>query len=417
MFKGRMSLAKAAPVIVVLLAIALFATLLATRKSAPPLAAEKPAWPVTVQPALTGSHAPLVTLFGRVESPNQTRLIAAIDADIQQVFVRDGDHVAQGKLLVQLDDTEARLALKQRDAEYAEAQAQLQNEAIRHRNDQDALALEEKLLALAEQEWTRAQRLQKNQLTAQTRTDETRQNVVRQELAVEQRRLAVAEHTARRAQLEARVAKAEALRDLARRDLQHARITAPFAGRITRVAAAAGSHARPGEVMVELYQRDALEIRAPLPSRELPAIRAAMDAGQVLTARLSSPTGTTSGSEPLTLVRLGGSVKAGSVDAVFRLPASDHAYSVGQALKLELQLPAVADTLALPPEALYDDERIYRVVDQQLQAVTVQRLGITRDAEARERIILRAPELPPEAQILTTQLPHAVDGLRVSIVR
>ncbi|NOX76192.1 MAG: biotin/lipoyl-binding protein [Gammaproteobacteria bacterium] len=417
MFKGRISLAIVAPVIILSLAAAIFVALMASRPGTLPLTAEKPEWPVTVQTATPGDYAPLTTLFGRTESPSETRLIATISADIQQVPVRDGNEVAQGQLLVQLDDTETRLMLAQRKAEYAEAQAQLQNETIRYRNDQDALALEENLLTLAKQEWKRAQRLQKNQLTAQTRTDETRQNVVRQTLVLEQRRLAVAEHTARQAELTARVAKAKALRGLASQNLRHSRITAPFRARVTRVTAAPGGHAQPGDSLVELYELDTLEVRAPVPNRHLPAIRAALSNQQPLTASVLPSSGTPSNSGRLPLVRLSGSVKAGSVDAIFQLPPHDNTYALGEVLKLELQLPPLHNVLALPPEAVYDSERIYRVEDQQLRTVAVQRLGVTRDAQSRERMLVRAPGLSPDELILTTQLPHAIDGLKVSIVR
>ena len=64
---------------------------------------------VRTVPAEPGSHRPMVTLYGRLESPREASLAATINAFVDQVQVEEGQWVEPGQLLVQLDDSEVRL--------------------------------------------------------------------------------------------------------------------------------------------------------------------------------------------------------------------------------------------------------------------------------------------------------------------
>jgi hypothetical protein len=92
--------------------------------------------------------------------------------------------------------------------------------------------------------------------------------------------------------------------------------------------------------------------------------------------------------------------------------------SQGRFVRLELRLPEREGLIALPYEALYGVDRVY-VVDEQsrLRPVGVTRVGETRDAGGRARVLIQAPALPADAQVITTQLPNALDGLLVDVAR
>jgi hypothetical protein len=89
--------------------------------------------------------------------------------------------------------------------------------------------------------------------------------------------------------------------------------------------------------------------------------------------------------------------------------------------RLELQLPAVDDAIAVPRSALYGNDHVYRVSEGRLERVRVERLGESRGESQGElrgddrgsRLLLRSDALRPGDRIATTQLPNAVDGLRV----
>ncbi|NIM26880.1 MAG: hypothetical protein GTO67_07015, partial [Gammaproteobacteria bacterium] len=45
----------------------------------------------------------------------------------------------------------------------------------------------------------------------------------------------------------------------------------------------------------------------------------------------------------------------------------------------------------------------------------VQRVGERRDAESAAQVLVRSPELQSGDRIVVTQLPNAMDGLRVTV--
>ena len=70
-----------------------------------------------------------LALVGRVIVPSQASLGAQVSGTVVAVNVQEGDRVRAGEVLVQLDDSEARAALRQAEAALAEADA-LSNESV-----------------------------------------------------------------------------------------------------------------------------------------------------------------------------------------------------------------------------------------------------------------------------------------------
>ena len=89
--------------------------------------------------------------------------------------------------------------------------------------------------------------------------------------------------------------------------------------------------------------------------------------------------------------------------------------ALDQSVELALQLPALADSVALPYEALYGLDRIYLLENDRMHGVQVDRLGETRAGDGNRRVIVRSRELVPGARVIVTQLPNASDGLRVRV--
>ena len=84
---------------------------------------------------------------------------------------------------------------------------------------------------------------------------------------------------------------------------------------------------------------------------------------------------------------------------------------------LTLELPAQGLTIALPGSAIYGTHRVFKVVDQRLHPVTVERVGsLSRDGESL-LFLVRSEDLRAGDPILSTQLANAIDGLRVQIAQ
>ena len=401
------------PIVVLALGAAGFALLVNTKPKSQAAPRQESVWTVAVQSVEPRPLRPMLTLYGRVETPRRSRLKAAIEASVSRVPVREGQRVEEWQPLVILDDRESAALLAQREADVRDAEAALASELSRYQNDLTALGREKELLRLALAETQRAEDLVRRNLGSESQRDAAQQSLVRQRLAVESRQLSIADHTNRLAQMQARLVRAQAQRDIADLDHQHSRIVAPFTGRIARVSVAPGDRVRPGDTAVELYDLSGLEARAQIPETQLSVIRTALENGEDLVAQ-SHIDGRTI---DLRLDRLAGEVSRGSggVDALFQLRQDADWLAVGRFITLRLALSPQPDVVALPREALYGRDRVYRVVQDRLQPLTVERVGSRINPNGAEEVLVRSPALNKGDRLVTTQLPNAVEGLRVRI--
>lgn len=405
---------------ILLITIAVIAAMMAMRPEPPRVAPQERSWPVQTRTIAPQSLSPQLRLLGRVESPFTSTLTAGISATVDQVPVLEGALVAQNQLLVALDAQEATLLLRQAEADRGNLQAQINQERNRADFDRQTLAQQETLVAAAKRTLEREQRLTQSNLTSELRLDEARTNLASAELSLINQRLVVANQDARMDALKAQLARAEALVDQARLDLSRAEVRAPFPGVLTAVEASPGERMRIGDPILTLYAADSLEVRAQLPQRWLPQIRSVLAQEKQLDASAISG----DSSYELALARLAGRVNpgAGGVDALFRFAgdaaaiamAETGGLALGRSLDIILDLPPVDNVISLPVSALYGTNQIFRVVDGRLQGVFVELRG-DRFTEAGQQILVYSSELKDGDQVITTQLPNAVSGLRVDV--
>ncbi|MDD9883786.1 MAG: HlyD family efflux transporter periplasmic adaptor subunit [Gammaproteobacteria bacterium] len=419
-----------------------------------PLRAETRAPVVSVRAAEKVTAAPTLRVFGRVESPTRSVLTAGVEADVVEVAALEGDAVRRGQALVVLDGADADLQLRQRRAELADIDAQLDSETVRQRADIDALKTEEALLALRARAVDRAAQLARSRSGSEAALDQAREQHERQRLAVLQRRQSIDDAPARRRQLQARRARAAAAAQQAERDLARTRVTAPFNGRVTQVFVAAGERVSAGGRLLELYDEAQLELRAQVPSGHLPALRRALAAGRTVTAVVApaaEAVDTNAAAAPaLVLHRLSAQVGSGrgGVDAFFRAGdgagdgdgdgdgVGDGAGGLpvpGATMEIHLRLPPLDNVVLLSPDSLYGNARIYLVRDDKLQAKTVRRLGRIDagagdgagagnndgdgdgDGRGEMLLIVAGDDFQAGDLILDSRLPQAINGLQVRI--
>ena len=403
----------ALPLLIVAAGIGGMTALVKSKPEREPLGAEERSWPVAVTAIEPGTVTPQLLLFALVDSPRVTHLSSAVTADVEAVDILEGQRVGLDDRLLALDDREIRLVLAQRDAEMAGFEADLEHEALRHRNNVAALKHEEELLVLTRREVARARDLAERKVGSQASLDKVRRDEERQMLAVELRKLAIREHDSRRKQIEAQLARARAQQSQAMLDLERTRVYPPFAGRITEVFVSPGDRVRPGDRLAAMFDSDMLELRAQIPLRYLPVVRAALERGDVLAARAE-----VDGQEVhAVLQRLTARVDRGSGGAggLFGVTRGSDWLQLGRTVELVLDLPAVHDAVTAPREALYGTDRVFVLDGERMRSVEVERLGESRAGDGSDRVILRSPELKPDDRLIVTHLPNAIDGLKVSV--
>ena len=397
------------PFLVLLLSAVIFFSLVNSKtERQKPVLSEK-IWQIDVVTAKLQELSPALTLYGRIESPEQLKAAAPGGGIVKNVFVRNGARVSEGQRLVTLDRRDFDAALLQAEADLRDIENQIAELGIRHESNKSSLKTERNLLALAETEVERLVKLQQQNLSADTALNSARSELGRQQLAVTSRELDVDSYPARQQILIARQDRAKAQLAQARLAMNRSDLRAPFDAIVSEVAVAAGDRVSLGQLLISLFPVQALEIRAHLPINYIESVQQAIARGAQLEARVAGRDDLGS----LPVLRLAGEAEATGIDVYFDIDAADDQLRPGELLPLSLRLPAESNVYAVPYQAIYGNSRIYRVVDERLEAVDVRTIGQARDASGEVRVLIRSDTILPGDRIAVTHLPNAVSGLKV----
>ena len=399
------------PILLLALGIGGFVALKATRPKPPVVPPKEPVWRVETLTVALAKTSPVLTLNGRVESPDQTRAAAPGVGRVLKVRVREGQRVAPGQALLELDPRDFLPKVDQARGEVLELEAAIRSEELRHKADLDQLEHEKQLLASAAADVKRFEQLQKENFYSQTAVEQSRSNLARQNISLRTRELAIADHDARLLQLKARLLKARANLDQAELAAARARVTAPFAGFVAKVEVAEGDQVNTGQSLVSLYPAAGLEVRAKLPATQQDEFLAGLARGGKAQASA------TVGGEKLALrlTRTAGAADARGLDAFFALDGPASAPRVGELVSLEVARAPVENGVAVPYTALYNGRQVYRVEAGRLKALDVEVLG--EAGGQPPRLLVKSPALKDGDVLLATHLPNAVGGLKVEAVK
>ncbi|MGD8581145.1 MAG: HlyD family efflux transporter periplasmic adaptor subunit [Gammaproteobacteria bacterium] len=412
-WQQQRSKSRALPIVIILVTAVLLLIFKLVQPEPPVKAKEEKSWTVQTHRLNDGAKSPQLELYGSVESPYTATITSIIDADVMSLEVNEGQRVDCGQTLILLDDTDARLSLQDKESSVAELEALIIAEKNRYENDLAALKLEKSLVALAEKKLAREEKTSKSNLTSQASLDAQKEALNKQKLALISRQLNITDHPARLAQLEARLSRSRAVAEQAEIDLARANVTAPFDGIILKTMVSPGERVRPGEALLEMYATDRIELRAQLPQKFISIVKNSITRQHPFQATVK----TDNGRRVATLDRISGSVanSGQGVDALFRID-SDTAdiLTIGDTLEMTLELPAIKDVYSVPVSSIYGTDRIYRVENDRLIAVKVEKMGRQYN-DGRQFVLVRSDNLKPGDEVIITQLPLAVSGLKVEV--
>jgi len=399
------------PTLIIVGTLTLVVILVATRPSVEPELRQERAWAVDVMEVEPATRNPTLELFGQVQSPQNAELSAGIEAVVTSMPVRDGVSVEADEVLLTLDDRDAQLALKQNNADLKEAQAQMNFARIRLDRSRQAYTKEQELLGYTEQRAERAEELAQDGLLSTADRETAGENLARQQLAINQAELDVEENSARLVELEARIARITALRDAARIDLERTEVKAPFAGVISELQVSQGDRVRVGDPLMRLQNPQAIEIRAQLPSRIARSISDGLQEGAAIRANVE-----VDGLQvPGKLLRVSGQTSAGSggVDGFIGIDAAATGLRLGSTVRVILELAPESNVIAVPGEAIYGSNRLYKLSDDRMQMIEVERVGERAYQDGSTEVLVRTPQLGSRDKVIITKLANAADGLLV----
>ncbi|PHS69050.1 MAG: efflux transporter periplasmic adaptor subunit [Methylophaga sp.] len=402
------------PIAILMIAMAVFIALKQSKPEKVTIQKPEKSWLVNTLAVVIQNISPEIILYGRVETPRQAMLQSAMVADIVEASVLEGTEVSVGQVLVKLDDTDLLLILDQRQADIAETKALMASELFRFQRDKDLLLYENELLQLAENAVNRATKLEQSHLVSQANLDDAMATKQRQVLTIKRLNYDIKDHPTRLAALQAKQNRYQALLEQAKVDIERTIIKAPFNGRIAKLEVALGDRVMIGEDLLSIYDLESLEVRAQLPGRYLTQIRSSLQHGKTLTATAIVDGKTLD----FVLTRLSGEIRldSGGIDGLFSLVGDNQILALGAFVELTLKLSTENAVIAIPFNALYGLNRVYRLNDGYLQAVKVNRVGEYLSESGDKQILVRSNELKAGDALVSTQLPNAITGLRAEAI-
>ena len=398
------------PVLILAVAIAGFLALKASRPDAPQATPTERAWLVETQIIAPATRHPVLTLHGEVANPDRLSINAPLAARVAAVPVQDGQSVTQGDRLIELDRRDFQPALSRAQSNLADLEAQIREVRAQHESDRQALGLEQEIVDNAETALSRNRDLRARNLASQADVDAARDVLSQARLSLNTLRERLSTFDARMAGIEARRDAAEADVMAAERDLARAQVDAPADGLIGNVETTPGAQVGPNATLLHFYPWDGFQLRALIPSTRVTALLGALRDGNPPEAR-ARETGAR-----LELERIAAEASGQGATGLFGFVDPNESLRRGQVLTVELEMPAVAEAVVIPHSALYGNDHVYRIRDKRLERVRVERLGEYRGDETdgeQSSLLVRAPSLSRGDRLATTQLPNAVDGLRV----
>ena len=396
-------------VVIILLAVAAATILIASRERSTPLTRPERAWVVDVTAVARQTLKPTLELFGSVQSPQDAELSSGVDGLITEVAVLDGETVEEDQILILIDDRDVRLTLQQAAADLREVRAKRAFAERRVERERMAFRKESELLELTETRSRRAQELFGQKLLSQSDMDTTAENLKRQQLAVSQAQLTFEEIEIRLTELAAQISRAQALRDQAQINLERTQVRAPFDGVVSDLEISQGDRVRADDTLMRLQNPASIEVRMQIPARYAESVTQGLAADQVMCALVEIGEQSTRGE----LVRISGQTRetSGGVDSFVRFQTPPRGLRLGSTVRVLLELPPEDNVIALPAEAFYGRNQLFKLVDNRMQMLEVERVGERVQLNGGSEVLIRSNVLNDGDQIIVTKLSNAADGL------
>ncbi len=277
---------------------------------------------VQVAPAKTISIAPFQDVPATVYSVNRAHIAAELDGRLLEVL-KTGSIFNPGDELVQLDDEDYTISLREAEVVVSREQARLE---------------------YLERETDRLARLSESDHVSKTQLERTRseRNVSQQELQAGKVRLSRAYF-----------------------NLERLSIKAPFAGIVTERIKRPGEWVAAGDDIIAVADPTRLEIRARASALNLPHL----SIGQIIKIRDANQNST---AKIVSIVNVG-DTESGLYDIILQ-PDSAIWYA-GQSLRVSLPTQAARSALAIPRDALVirrDGISVFRIADNKSEKIDIQ---------------------------------------------
>ncbi len=210
-----------------------------------------------------------VSTNGKVEPVENFEAHAPVGTTVTKLLVREGDHVKQGQLLLQMNDVEARSAAARALAQIRSAQADL-GAVQSGGNREELLTLDSDLVKArterntAQRSLEALQRLQKDGAASpgEVKTAEDKLQRTQADLTLLEQKQKGRYSSPEIVRVEAQKAEAQAAYDAAEDALRQLNVRAPFSGVVYSLPVLQGAYVNPGDLVLQEADLSKVRVRA-----------------------------------------------------------------------------------------------------------------------------------------------------------
>ncbi len=292
-----------------------------------------------------------VVASGRVLSPARVDVGATITGRVLRVAVREGARVAEGQLLVQLEQQELNAALTQARAARDRARARVESVTkLALPTAQESQAQAQSSVTLAEREWKRSQELAAKGFISQSRVDESERQVqvARSQLAASKSQVAAqSTQGAESQQARQQVLEADAAVALAQARLAQTEIRAPAGAVVLERVVEPGDITQPAKRMMTLALDGPSRLIVQVDEKNLPLLQQGRTAVATVdafpTERFEAV---------IAYISPGVDAARGSVELRLDIPKPPAFLKSDMTVSIELAGPLLKQALLLPADAI-----------------------------------------------------------------
>jgi multidrug efflux pump subunit AcrA (membrane-fusion protein) len=212
--------------------------------------------------------------YGTVVPGREWKAVAQVDGRVieRQARLETGEVMPAGAVLLRIDPSDYRLAVAEIEANLRGAEAELTEIDVRKANLQSSIAIERRMVEIAERDLARKKRLLARGNISPAQVDSERQDLLAKKQKLQELENTLNLIPAERGVLEAKHAQSRARLEVARLDLERTTVTAPFTLRVGPVHVETDQFVRKGEVMAEGSGIAVAEIAAQIPIDRLASL-------------------------------------------------------------------------------------------------------------------------------------------------
>ncbi|PLW75859.1 efflux transporter periplasmic adaptor subunit [Cohaesibacter celericrescens] len=368
---------------------------------------------VQVSPAKRFDHQPNIILYGTVSAARNVDLRALVSGEVIWVSPElvEGRNVQIGQALVRIDPFDYEGAIREAQANLAEAKAKLTETSASIASDEAALQRLLEQQAFARSDLERAEKLAKSGSLTRQALEGRKLILSQRQQSVEARENNLIVLKARIEQQDANVERLVWRLEQARRNLADTTLKAPFTGLVQSRSVDLGRSVSGNDTLVSLYDPDQMDVRFTLSDTQYGRLISKDNKLVGRKINVNWKLGDVVQSHQAIIERVAPEVNAanGGIEVYARV-AEGSRLRTGTFVELVVPDKIYKDTIEVPQAALYGGSRVYINRNGRMQPQDVSVMAYLGDT-----VLIDGTVFEPATEIITTRVAEAGPGLKLVV--